>query len=67
MESNGSNLGLYALKDPLLIVGKSFGAENLNIASSFNHSQLKARINMMLKEKTKKRYDCNFANRYSTL
>ena len=54
-DSEVLNLGINALKYQLLIVRKSVGARNFNIASSFNHSQLKARINMMLKEKTKKR------------
>ena len=46
------NNGINANKYQLLIVKKTVGARQFSLANSFGHSQLKARINMMLKEKT---------------
>ena len=44
--------GIDATKYQLLLVRKAVGARSYAIANSFNHSKLKKRITMMLKEKS---------------
>ncbi len=46
------NQGIDATKYQLLLVKKAAGARLYSIANSFNHSKLKNRITMMLKEKS---------------
>ena len=46
------NTGIDATKYQLLLVKKAAGARLYSIANSFNHSKLKNRITMMLKEKS---------------
>lgn len=46
------NHGIDATKYQLLLVKKAVGARLYSIANSFNHSKLKNRITMMLKEKS---------------
>lgn len=46
------NQGIDATKYQLLLVRKAAGARLYSIANSFNHSKLKNRITMMLKEKS---------------
>ena len=52
------NTGIDATKYQLLLVEKTVGTRLYSMANSFNHSKLKNRITMMLKEKT---------NRYARL
>lgn len=49
------NQGIDATKYQLLLVKKAVGARLYSIANSFNHSKLKNRITMMLKEKSNQR------------
>ncbi len=46
------NQGIDATQYQLLLVKKSVGSRLYSIANGFNHSKLKNRINMMLKEKS---------------
>ncbi|MDU1891594.1 MAG: M23/M56 family metallopeptidase [Dysgonomonas sp.] len=45
--------GIDATKYQLLLVKKAVGASSYTLANSFNHSKLKKRITMMLREKSK--------------
>ncbi|HCO68242.1 MAG TPA: hypothetical protein DIT04_10875 [Dysgonomonas sp.] len=47
--------GIDATKYQLLLVKKAVGASSYTLANSFNHSKIKKRITMMLKEKSNKR------------
>lgn len=46
--------GIDATKYQLLLVKKAVGASSYTLANSFNHSKIKKRITMMLKEKSNK-------------
>ncbi|MFV0417160.1 MAG: M56 family metallopeptidase [Dysgonomonas sp.] len=46
--------GINATKYQLLLVKKAVGASSYTLANSFNHSKIKKRITMMLKEKSNK-------------
>ncbi|NDV58134.1 M56 family metallopeptidase [Bacteroides sp. 519] len=48
------NTGIDATRYQLLLVKKAVGTRLYSIANGFNHSKLKNRITMILKEKTKK-------------